>query len=40
MGEAEYFKRDKEDIALDQNKLTEIEKELEQAYQRWEELDS
>jgi len=40
MGEAEYFKRDKEEIALDQNKLTEIDKELEQAYQRWEELDS
>jgi len=39
MAEADYFKRDKEQIALDQKKLAELDSELGQAYQRWEELD-
>ncbi|GMR05885.1 MAG: ATP-binding cassette domain-containing protein [Gammaproteobacteria bacterium] len=38
MSEADYFKRDKDDITSDQKKLAEIDKELEQAYARWEEL--
>jgi ATP-binding cassette subfamily F protein uup len=39
MAGPEYFKQDKNKISKDQNKLAEIDKELEQAYSRWEELD-
>ena len=40
MAEPDYFKQDKDDLANDQNKLAEIDNELEQAYARWEELDA
>lgn len=40
MAKADYFKRDREQIASDQKKLAEIDDELEQAYQRWEDLDA
>ncbi len=39
MAEADYFKRGKDEIASDQEKLTNIDAELEQVYSRWEELD-
>lgn len=39
MSEADYFKRDKDEIANDQKKLAEIVSELEQAFKRWEELE-
>jgi ATP-binding cassette subfamily F protein uup len=39
MAEADYFKRDKDEIASDQSKLAEINSNLEAAYGRWEELD-
>jgi ATP-binding cassette subfamily F protein uup len=39
MAKADYYKRDKEEIASDQKKLAEIDNKLEQAYQRWEDLD-
>jgi ATP-binding cassette subfamily F protein uup len=40
MAEADYFKRDKDEIASDQLKLAEIDSNLEAAYGRWEELDA
>jgi ATP-binding cassette subfamily F protein uup len=40
MAKADYFKRDREEIARDQKELAEIDKKLEQAYQRWEDLDT
>ena len=39
MADADYFKRDKDEIASDQSKLAEIDSNLEAAYGRWEELD-
>jgi ATP-binding cassette subfamily F protein uup len=39
MAEADYFKREKEEIASDQDKLSEIEADLERSFARWEELD-
>ncbi len=39
VSDPDYFKKDKEQIALDQKKLAEIDKQLTQAYSRWEELD-
>ena len=40
MAEPDYFKQDKDALANDQIKLAEIDRELEQAYSRWEELDA
>ena len=40
MAEADYFKREQDEISNDQNKLAEIDIELGQAYKRWEELDA
>ena len=39
MAETDYFKREKDEISKDQTKLAEIERKLDLAYQRWEELD-
>ncbi len=39
MAGADYFKREKDEIASDQLKLAEIDSNLEAAYGRWEELD-
>ncbi len=40
MTKADYFKRDREEITSDQQELAEIDNKLEQAYQRWEDLDT
>ncbi len=40
MTKADYFKRDREEITSDQKELAEIDNKLEQAYQRWEDLDT
>lgn len=40
LAEADYFKREKDETASDQVKLSEIDSKLERAYKRWEELDS
>jgi len=39
MADPDYFKQDKDQITKDQNLLAETDKELEQTYARWEELD-
>ncbi|NOY15746.1 MAG: ATP-binding cassette domain-containing protein [Gammaproteobacteria bacterium] len=40
MADPDYFKQSKDQITKNQNKLAETDKELEQAYTRWEELDA
>ncbi|HEC26113.1 MAG TPA: ATP-binding cassette domain-containing protein [Gammaproteobacteria bacterium] len=40
LADPDYFMHEKEDIAEDQIKLAEIDRKLEQAYSRWEELDA
>ena len=39
MAEPDYFRRDKEALAADAGRLSELQKELEEAYRRWEILE-
>ena len=39
MGDAEYYQRDNASIAQGASRLAELENEITQAYQRWEELE-
>ncbi len=40
MGSAEFYQKDKSEITATQDELAKLEQELEQAFARWEALES